>query len=373
MSPAKGKAPVVAPAEASKSNQTSHGKTDMANSKSSTHSLATADSLTAVTPDAATALVPVFVGTMQGQSVQLCDARTLHTFMVVLRDFSNWIKGRIRKFGFVNGVDFISISRSPELASGNRGASIDYHLTLDMAKELSMVENNAKGREARRYFIACEKQVQAALTAHPGDRVSTATPYAVLPGQTLTAEQADTLRKLLTDFAASMPLDLRGLILREGWSKLKSHFKTDYRRIQHSEFNEAVSIICRHIAKWAPCDPKRKEFTPTLVHADHTQTAQPDPVKTLDVGTLISFISGGLIDRGALLRIADASGMALYIDAGKDQPRGFGQAVADQIDDTLSETDLSIIHLKATQTRWRRALQAAKIDRPVPQRAHFNA
>lgn len=348
----------------------------MENFTSSTPSLATVDSLTAVTPDAATALVPVFVGTMQGQSVQLCDARTLHTFMVVLRDFSNWIKGRIRKFGFVEGVDYLLAAGEVVAKSGeNRGGrpAVDYHLTLDMAKELSMVENNAKGREARRYFIACEKQVQAALTAHPGDRVSTATPYAVLPGQTLTAEQADTLRKLLTDFAASMPLDLRGLILREGWSKLKSHFKTDYRRIQHSEFNEAVSIICRHIAKWAPCDPKRKEFTPTLVHADHTQTAKPEPVKTLDVGTLISFIAGGLIDRGALLRIADASGMALYIDAGKDQPRGFGQAVADQIDDTLSETDLSIIHLKATQTRWRRALQAAKIDRPIPQRAHFNA
>ena len=38
----------------------------------------------------------------------------------------------------------------------------EYHLSLDMAKELSMVENNAKGREARRYFIAMEKKALGA-------------------------------------------------------------------------------------------------------------------------------------------------------------------------------------------------------------------
>ena len=109
--------------------------------------------------------IAVFSGAIAGATVQLCDARTLHAFLQVKRDFSNWIKARIRKFGFVQGEDFITISRSPDLASGNRGASIDYHLTLDMAKELSMVENNEQGRAARRYFISCEKQALAQLPA----------------------------------------------------------------------------------------------------------------------------------------------------------------------------------------------------------------
>lgn len=111
-----------------------------------------------------TALVPVFTGTLSNASVQLCNARELHTFMGVLRDFTSWVKGRIRKFGFVEGIDFIIVKLdSPDLVNQVHGGdrkSVDYHLTLDMAKELSMVENNDKGREARRYFIACEKSVQ---------------------------------------------------------------------------------------------------------------------------------------------------------------------------------------------------------------------
>lgn len=107
------------------------------------------------------ALIPVFAGTINSHSVQLCDARTLHTFMVVLRDFSNWIKGRIRKFGFVEGADYLlakSGEQVPHQGGMRKTVVTEYHLTLDMAKELAMVENNPKGREARRYFIDCETQ-----------------------------------------------------------------------------------------------------------------------------------------------------------------------------------------------------------------------
>ena len=112
------------------------------------------------------ALVPVFTSTLQGQLVQLVDARTLHAFMGVLRDFSSWIKGRISKFGFISGVDYVVPNSGATLftkSGENLGGRpcIAYHLTLDMAKELAMVENNAKGREARRYFIDCERQLQS--------------------------------------------------------------------------------------------------------------------------------------------------------------------------------------------------------------------
>ena len=41
----------------------------------------------------------------------------------------------------------------------NNATMIEYHITLDMAKELSMVERNEKGKQARKYFIECEKKL----------------------------------------------------------------------------------------------------------------------------------------------------------------------------------------------------------------------
>lgn len=112
----------------------------------------------------ASTLIPVFTGSLANTTVQLCDARTLHTFMQVRRDFTSWIKGRIRKFGFTLGEDYLLKIGSPDLVNqtrgGNKKETTDYHLTLDMAKELSMVENNEQGRAARRYFIECERRSQ---------------------------------------------------------------------------------------------------------------------------------------------------------------------------------------------------------------------
>ena len=83
-------------------------------------------------------------------------------FLKSKREFSTWIKDRIKKYGFLENQDFCSL---PNFVEREKGGSvrIDYHISLDMAKELAMVENNAMGRQIRRYFIACEKQ---ALSQH---------------------------------------------------------------------------------------------------------------------------------------------------------------------------------------------------------------
>lgn len=104
-------------------------------------------------------LIPVFTGAVSGGTINLCDARTLHSFLQVKRDFTTWIKARIRKFGFVANEDYLLTKSGEQLPSGTKYVH-DYHLTLDMAKELSMVENNDQGRAARRYFIACERKAK---------------------------------------------------------------------------------------------------------------------------------------------------------------------------------------------------------------------
>jgi anti-repressor protein len=106
-----------------------------------------------------TQLIPVFNGALDGRNQQLCDARDLHQFLSVGRDFSTWIKERIEQYGFIEGEDY-----SPVL--GNRSDGLpgkprtEYHLTLDTSKELAMVENNDQGRQVRRYFIAMERQAR---------------------------------------------------------------------------------------------------------------------------------------------------------------------------------------------------------------------
>lgn len=98
-------------------------------------------------------LVPVYATDAEERVV---DARELHKFLEVGRDFTNWIKDRIEKYGFVRGQDyFLTLTKIGERQNVTRH---DYILKLDVAKELCMVENNEQGRKARKYFIEVEKR-----------------------------------------------------------------------------------------------------------------------------------------------------------------------------------------------------------------------
>lgn len=86
------------------------------------------------------------------------NARELHQVLGVGRDFSTWIKQRINKYGFVEGTDF---QRLPQMGETGLGIqkTVEYALSMDMAKELAMVENSDAGRKVRQYFIECEHQL----------------------------------------------------------------------------------------------------------------------------------------------------------------------------------------------------------------------
>lgn len=85
--------------------------------------------------------------------VKTVNARELHDFLEVKSRFNDWINNRIRDFGFVENQDFVTVTKN--LVSG--GIQKEIYLSIDMAKELSMVERNEKGRQARQYFIEMEK------------------------------------------------------------------------------------------------------------------------------------------------------------------------------------------------------------------------
>ncbi|MBS9777187.1 MAG: antA/AntB antirepressor family protein [Gammaproteobacteria bacterium] len=106
--------------------------------------------------------IPTTNAELNGDNQPLVNARDLHDFLEVGRDYNTWIKSRISDYQFTENLDYMEFS--PKLGKtpifGGRPKK-DYLITLDMAKELAMVERNDKGRQARRYFIEMEKRTLA--------------------------------------------------------------------------------------------------------------------------------------------------------------------------------------------------------------------
>ena len=92
------------------------------------------------------------------------SARHLHAFLGSKQEFAHWIKNRIKKYGFIGNKDYEVFHNFVENPQGGR-PSDEYALSIGMAKELSMVENTARGREARLYFIACEEKAKSLAPA----------------------------------------------------------------------------------------------------------------------------------------------------------------------------------------------------------------
>lgn len=86
----------------------------------------------------------------QGDGVQAVMGRDLHAFLECKERYTQWIARHIEKYGFVAGQDFIR-----EMGKSTGGRPSENHvLTMDMAKELAMLQGNPKGKQARQYFIA---------------------------------------------------------------------------------------------------------------------------------------------------------------------------------------------------------------------------
>ncbi|EAK6196804.1 phage antirepressor Ant [Campylobacter coli] len=90
-----------------------------------------------------------------GAEINSANAREIFQFLNSEQEYSNWIKNRINHYDFIENQDYII-----ELVYTKGRPRKEYYVTLDMAKELCMVENNEKGRQARRYFIECEKRLK---------------------------------------------------------------------------------------------------------------------------------------------------------------------------------------------------------------------
>ncbi len=106
-------------------------------------------------------LIPVFTSHISNEKQLMCNARDLHTFLGVGKRYASWFAERVAEYEFIENKDFILVSQNREIKGrGGDRRSKDHLLTMDMAKELAMVERNDKGRQVRRYFIECEKRLR---------------------------------------------------------------------------------------------------------------------------------------------------------------------------------------------------------------------
>lgn len=95
----------------------------------------------------------------ENNGIQAVSGRYLHSFLESKQQFADWIKNRIKQYGFIENVDYEVFHNSMKNPKGGRHLD-EYALSIDMAKELSMVERTERGRQARRYFIECEQALK---------------------------------------------------------------------------------------------------------------------------------------------------------------------------------------------------------------------
>lgn len=87
---------------------------------------------------------------------QTISGRALHEFLEVKTAYKDWIK-RMLLYGFTENIDYIAIAQKRATAQGNMTTYKDHQMTINMAKEICMLSKTERGKQARQYFIQCEK------------------------------------------------------------------------------------------------------------------------------------------------------------------------------------------------------------------------
>lgn len=197
-------------------------------------------------------LIPIRIGEIAGAQQQTVNARDLHAFLGVGKDFTTWIKAQIDRARLGDGRDFVEVYAQkgenptrevfPQKGvnpSGGRPRA-EYHLTIDAAKHVAMMSGTDKGFEVRDYFIECERRARESPAVDPMRVLNDPTALRgllatysekVIALEERVAEQApvvDAFKRLAStdgsfcsrDSAKVLqvrPVDLKGVLLSRGW------------------------------------------------------------------------------------------------------------------------------------------------------------
>lgn len=83
--------------------------------------------------------------------------RDLHEKLEIGTQYTKWFE-RMTEYGFVEGTDYIAISQKRLTVQGNETTYTDHQLTIEMAKQICMIQRNDAGRKYREYFLEVERK-----------------------------------------------------------------------------------------------------------------------------------------------------------------------------------------------------------------------
>ena len=99
---------------------------------------------------------------------QLVSGRELHEFLEIKTKYKDWFP-RMVEYGFEEEIDFMKVAqkRATNNLKNPVTTVIDHAISIDMAKEISMIQRTEKGKAARQYFINCEKKLKEVKKLSP--------------------------------------------------------------------------------------------------------------------------------------------------------------------------------------------------------------
>lgn len=160
------------------------------------------------------------------------SGRELHDFLEVDTPYTQWFD-RMIDYGFTENTDFKGLSQKSEKPIGGR-PRIDHVMTLDMAKEVAMIQRTDKGKQARQYFISVEKRYKqlAALPRTPEEKLALTMEVA-----NRSAEKVMKLDNRVTDLEKNAPIapGEYSYISRQVRNVVESYINTHHLRITQKQ------------------------------------------------------------------------------------------------------------------------------------------
>lgn len=92
--------------------------------------------------------------------LQAVTGRNLHEFLEIKEPYTDWFP-RMADYGFLEGQDFVQKNLIGQDKLGRRRETVDHIISLDMGKQIAMIQRTDKGRQAREYFLECERIAKA--------------------------------------------------------------------------------------------------------------------------------------------------------------------------------------------------------------------